>query len=104
MGVRGSNPLSSTKKLQVRATQRIAVARRGSLIKPGELSVEVSLDGRGDERDRLVGWHRCQGTDLPDVAHHRQPDDLRSGERGPPETLVVIEPGRHGVEDVHREV
>lgn len=74
------------------------------MVESGEPSVEVSLNGRGDECDCLVGWDRRDGADLRDVAHHRQADDLRGGEGGSDEALVVIESGRDGVEDVNGEV
>lgn len=58
----------------------LAPARCRRLAEVRDLAREVALDGRRDDRDRATGRDRGDRADLPDVAHHRQPDDLRGGQ------------------------
>ena len=78
---------------------RPAVRGLVSWVESGELAVEVSLNGGGDEGGRLFGWDGRDCADLPDVAHHGQTDNLAGGERRSDESLVVVESGWDGVED-----
>ena len=83
---------------------RPAVRGLVSWVESGELAVEVSLNGGGDEGGRLFGWDGRDCADLPDVAHHGQTDNLAGGERRSDESLVVVESGWDGVEDVDGEI